>query len=415
MTLPAFATSEIALALIVMLLFETQNLFSFITRFSLKPAEEASDDYTFVNPVYGHRRLFDDRSHIERFKARVLVALDMAGVGMGELADELEADGWAVHRTRFEIPGPPNLVLDAIRAGAVHTRYVFRLDADTVPVDDPGPYVRAMELDGTDFASVRVYVENDDTFVGKMQASEYRVAMRARRLRPWLSSGACFGGTAEAMSTVLESHSLWFPGEDLESGRIAQTNRMRVRHLDLRVVTDAPETWRALFKQRTSWWAGGFRHAVVNADKNLLHTPMVSIYNLGLVTLGFFLKLHAHVVSEPASVVRSIVLLMVIYTGLTFLVNWQVRSRWLLLYAPYALVQSMCMPLVGAIYWAKGAWRQQHSGRYRFGYRRGSRTCLTTGPVSGAPSRYRRWFWAAQRWLGEMWPPRVPTPATDRA
>lgn len=373
--------TALALAAIV-LLFDAQNGFAFISRWRVRAGGARSLDYTLVVPVYGHRRYFEDRQHLAPYRENVLVALDMAGTGMSALADELEAEGWAVHRTRLPVPGPPRLVLDAIAAGAVTTTYAFRLDADTYPIDDPAPFVARMIEGSVDYASVRVHVHAPRTVVEKIQAVEYRMAMRSRRLRPWLSSGACFGGTVTALRRVLEMHSMWFPGEDLESGRIAQAMRMKVKHLDMRVETAAPDSWTALLKQRRSWWAGGFRHAVINVDKNVLHTPVWALYITGLVVAGFFFKAAPLVgASSLVTVGRSFAILLVVYTALTIVTNWSVRSPWMLVYAPYALVQALGMPTAGAFYWSRRAIEQRHWGRYRFGYRRGVDTRPTSMPV----------------------------------
>jgi len=364
---------SIALIIVlVVLAFDAQNLLSRWTRWLLKGAKRSSGDYTIIVPVYGHRRYFDEREHLRPFMARVLVVLDLGGVGMRELAAELESEGWQVHRVRVPVPGPPRLVLRALEHGAVKTRYAFRMDADTKPIDDPGLYVAEMEDSAVDYASVRVEVMAPRKAVERLQAVEYRMAMLSRHYRPWLSSGACFGGTVEALKRVLSLHSLWFPGEDLESGRIALALKMKVRHLALRVETAAPDSWRGLVKQRRSWWAGGFRHSVINCDKNLRHTPIWTLYYLGFVMLGFFLK-SSHLINPTSaySLVRSMLLLFLFYAGITALANWQVRSWWMLIYPPYALIQALGMPTLGLIYWTRAAWAQQHWGRYRFGYKRG--------------------------------------------
>ncbi|MDQ3874733.1 MAG: glycosyltransferase family 2 protein [Actinomycetota bacterium] len=367
--------STVLIIAIVALLFDVQNVLARWTRWRLQGSDRRSDDYTIVVPVYGHRRYFEDRDHLAPFKDHVLVALDMNGVGMDELADELEAEGWDVYRLSVAVPGPPRLVLHALRSGRVKTRYAFRMDADTKPVDDPARYVAQMEDEGVDYASVRVHVMRPRKAVEKMQAIEYRMAMLSRHYRPWLSSGACFGGTVPALKQILSLHSLWFPGEDLETGRIALALKLKVRHLDLRVETEAPSTWRGLVKQRRSWWAGGFRHSVINADKNLRHTPLWTLYYLGFVVAGIFIKTSSIVnPTSTFSFVRAFLLLFVFYAILTAFANWQVRSWWMVFFPPYALVQALGMPTLGLFYWANGALRQRHFGRYRFGYRRGDLT-----------------------------------------
>lgn len=142
------------------------------------------------------------------------------------------------------------------------------MDAGTRPLDDLASFIRT---DGGRccryIAPVQVLVAAPRKLVERMQAVEYRMAMLSRRYRPWLTSGACFVGTADAARKVLSSHSLWFPGEDLETGRVALAMKFKIRHLDLRVETDAPTSWAGLFKQRRSWWAGSFRHAVATPTR----------------------------------------------------------------------------------------------------------------------------------------------------
>jgi hypothetical protein len=61
--------------------------------------------------------------------------------------------------------------------------------------------------------------------------------------------------------------------------------------------------------------------------------------------------------------------------------NWSERSGWILVYAPYALVQVLAMPSLGAWYWACRAIEQRHWGRNRSGYRRGPQLRDRSGHV----------------------------------
>jgi cellulose synthase/poly-beta-1,6-N-acetylglucosamine synthase-like glycosyltransferase len=112
--------------------------------------------------------------------------------------------------------------------------------------------------------------------VTKLQALEYRMAMLCRHFRPWLTSGACFLARTDALREIMARHSAWTPGEDIETGRTALALRMRIRHLDMVVHTDAPDSWSALVRQRRLWWAGTFRHWWINVDRNLLHLPVLT-------------------------------------------------------------------------------------------------------------------------------------------
>jgi cellulose synthase/poly-beta-1,6-N-acetylglucosamine synthase-like glycosyltransferase len=146
----------------------------------------------------------------------------------------------------MESPNPALLIRACLPA--VTTTYTLRLDADTSVGDDIAQAVAAVEAAGADLCSIKCAVANRTNAVTKFQALEYRMAMLARHFRPWLTSGACFLGRTDALIRIMNLHSLWTPGEDIETGRTALALRMRIRHLDIVVETDAPDTWPALFR-----------------------------------------------------------------------------------------------------------------------------------------------------------------------
>ncbi|MCS7006437.1 MAG: glycosyltransferase family 2 protein [Gaiellaceae bacterium] len=358
----------------LLLVADLQNLLSWwrgwtITASWLAPASERNDDFTIIVPVYGHPRYFAERDRLAPYRANVLVALDLGGPHAAELrafADEFETEGWRVYRAETPNPNPPQLMLEAIEAGAVTTAYVLRMDADTYPLEDIGKFIHQMDVVGADICSVEVEVARPRGLVGRIQALEYRMAMLSRRFRPWLTSGACFVAHREALRTILRRHSFWFPGEDIETGAIGHALGMRVRHLALRVATEAPDTWRDLYRQRRLWWAGGFRHIVVNVDKNAWHKPGWTAYYLGLVTCGVAWKSGDLLgMSSGPSALRAAALLLVIYMVITVVANWEVRSLLMLAYPPYAFVQALAMPTIGALHFCALAVRQRKLGRYQ--------------------------------------------------
>ena len=56
------------------------------------------------------------------------------------------------------------------------------------------------------------------------------------------------------------------------------------------MLTEAPATWRSLVRQRRLWWAGSFRHSIVNFDNNILRAPIWAFYYAGLVWCGIYLR-----------------------------------------------------------------------------------------------------------------------------
>jgi cellulose synthase/poly-beta-1,6-N-acetylglucosamine synthase-like glycosyltransferase len=169
-----------------------------------------------------------------------------------------------------------------------------------------------------------------------------------------------------ALATVLSHHSQWFLGEDIETGLIARRLGLRVAHLDVQVRTDVPASWRALYRQRRGWWAGCFRQTWINLD-HCLDDPISLVYRVALVWLLLYGKIHALATAE-----RLLPLVILLYTGVLVVSNWRLRSRWMILYPYYALVQTLVLPAFGAAEYARVAWASRSLGRYRMPRRRRS-------------------------------------------
>ena len=285
---------------------------------------------------------------------------------MAEFADRLESEGWKVARLHVADPNPAALVAAALPA--VTTSYTFRLDADTV-LDDKAPAaVAAAMAAGADLCSIKCAVGNRTNVVTKMQALEYQMAMLARHFRPWLTSGACFLARTDALREIMARHSKWTPGEDIETGRTALALKMRIRHLDMVVHTDAPDAWLSLVHQRRLWWAGTFRHWWINIDRNILHLPVLTSYYLVAIWASLYFKWWTFM--NPEELITSLPRVYVAYLVVTVVSNLQVASPWMLLFPFYALAQVLVMPVLGVIKFVQIAYRKGRVGRYQFGYRR---------------------------------------------
>jgi hypothetical protein len=267
----------------------------------------------------------------------------------------------------MERPNPAALMKTAL--ADVTTAYALRLDADTHLGDDLERVIAAVAASGADLCSAKVEAEEPRTVAAKLQALEYRMAMLSRHYRPWMTSGACFIGKTKSLRLIFSHHSLWTPGEDIETGRTAHALKLKIRHADFVVRTEVPDTWHGLFKQRRLWWAGAFRHTVVNADRNLLHLPLLTGYTLLAVFASFAFKWWNML--DWRALPAEVPLVLAVYALVTFLSNFQVRSRWMLVFPLYALFQSLVMPPLGACTYVLLARNRRHLGRYRFRYRRG--------------------------------------------
>jgi cellulose synthase/poly-beta-1,6-N-acetylglucosamine synthase-like glycosyltransferase len=272
---------------------------------------------------------------------------------------------------RIEWPDGPNPACLMKQALAdVTTTYALRLDADTYIGPGLERMIAAVAANGADLCSTKVEAHVAHTTAAKLQALEYRMAMLSRHFRPWLTSGACFIGKTDSLKLIFDQHSLWTPGEDIETGRTALALKLKIQHADFVVTTDVPQTWPALIKQRRLWWAGTFRHWFVNADRNVLHLPIKTAYMLLIVLASVYFKWWTML--DLSLLPYELPLLLATYVVVTFVSNFQVRSRWMLVFPIYALAQSMVMPIVGAIHYVVLARRRRRLGRYRFGYRRGT-------------------------------------------
>jgi len=355
-----------AIVTVAIVAFDFQNLLAWWRGRVIATTSDERWDFTIVVPVFGHPRYFAERSHLQRYRANVLVALEASKPGMLEFAELLEREGWRVVRLRIDDPNPASLLEAAL--AEVSTPYVLRLDADTVPGDDLARAVAAVAADGADIASTKVEALRPRSVCARLQALEYRIAMLSRHFRPWLTSGACFIARTSSLREICGRHSTWSPGEDIETGRIAQALKMRVRHVDVVVRTEVPETWRALFRQRCLWWAGSLRHWCMNGDLNLVHMPFWTSQVVLAVWASVYYKWWQLI--DVRSIPEYLPLLFVVYVFVTFVSNFQVRSRWMLVLPLYAMVQAVAMPLAGAVYYVVLVRRRGWLGRYRFGYRR---------------------------------------------
>src|SRR5580765_1866342 len=352
----------------VLVAFDFQNLLAWWHGKLVTPGVEESTDFTIVVPLFGHPRYFDGRAEIERYRANVLVALEVTSELMQEFALQLEAEGWRVCRLRVANPNPACLMKEAL--ATVTTGYALRLDADTYIGPGLERMLAAVVADGADLCSTKVEAHQAHTTAAKLQALEYRMAMLSRHFRPWLTSGACFIGKTDSLRLIVDHHSLWTPGEDIETGRTALALKLKIRHADFVVTTDVPQTWPALIKQRRLWWAGTFRHWCVNADRNVLHLPVKTGYMLLVVLASVYFKWWSMI--DLSLLPFELPLLLATYVVVTFISNFQVRSRWMLVFPVYALIQWMVMPILGAVYYVVLARRRKRLGRYRFRYRRGT-------------------------------------------
>lgn len=323
-----------------------------------KPANVGSSDYTIIIPLYGSSKHLENQEYLKRFRKNVLICVPDKEIG---LIGELERKGFNV----LPVKVPRNKIqrhVALIKGGISHasTKFVCPLDADTTPEGDLGTVCAAMERDDTDLASVNVLPSANSNLLERMQKVEYGISMLTRHYQPWLTSGACSVGRTEVMREVMEHHSNHWFAEDIERGAIASNMKKKVAHFDFKVYTKVPSTFFGWFKQRVNWAAGGFRLAIVNADKHVRRHPWYLLYTLvfvyGLCVLKWYFLFMTPWLILP---------LLLIYIPVTLLPNWQVRRRDMVIFPLYATFQTLAMPILGTIKYLYLSLRYRTMGRIR--------------------------------------------------
>jgi len=312
------------------------------------------EDYTVLVPLFGSPEAMTNTDYLRSQREHVLVCVPESNSREMEwMLAKLEGEGIRVARLKasqralskkWEILkhalAEPLDSHDTVLPGASHlvsTSYVVFLDADSVPQDDLALACGAMARLELDLASVKVYPNRSRTIMEKLQGVEYDIAMLSRNYRPWLTSGACMIARTEVMRVM--------------------NMKARIGHLDFRVLTDVPPTFLKWARQRIGWWAGSFRGAVTNADKNL-HSPVWLLYNLIVVWALLPVKILI-LVEWPLTVLVALGL----YIPITFVGNWKVRSRWMLVYPVYALVQLFAISPAGIWEYFSYARKTRNLGR----------------------------------------------------
>jgi cellulose synthase/poly-beta-1,6-N-acetylglucosamine synthase-like glycosyltransferase len=335
----------------------------------IKPSSRSLGDYTIVVPAFGSPAYLSNVDFLLRNRDRVLIATtDREGPEMEEHLSKLEREGIRVARLRVEERADVKFSLlrqvaiyDLLRREAarlVGTKYLVFMDGDSVPEGDLGRVCAALDEAGLNLASVKVVPSASSNLVERMQKVEYGISMLARHYMPWLTSGACIVGRTEDLRKVMAVHSLYFWGGDIEVGMLAKDMGMRVGHVDFRVYTEVPRSFRAWFRQRVNWFCGWFRTVVVNVDRHL-RRPIYLAYSLD-VLLTWPLKLWLLFLYP-----WTLPLVVALYIPLTFLVNWQVRCRDMLLFPLYALFQVLVMPPLGALRYLQVLVRRKATGRMK--------------------------------------------------
>lgn len=314
-----------------------------------------NENFSVLVPIYGSMRYLENAEYLAGYGDRVVLCTTKAE--SAEFYTELEAvaDRYGFKTFRGDAPVPASHGTRRSTSGTVRDRlmravlptitssYVVFLDADTVTQRPLSELVGTMATRNLQLASIRLVPSNTTRVLGRLQAHEYRLSMRMRTIIPWLVSGACHAGETAVLREVMAHHSMFFQGNDVETGVLASAMRFRIGHVPFEVPTTVPDRFWPWWRQRVAWAGGEFRLYFVNIAIGRFH-PFLWLYGLVIGILALPLRWNAMITSGYV-----LITVVALYLLLNFYVHGEHRDRWLLLMPLYSAVLSLILTPLGAL------------------------------------------------------------------
>lgn len=313
------------------------------------------EDFEILVPIYGSVAYLENVEYLSGYADKVLLCTTDSETAEFDFNLDLVAASRGFRIFRGHVSAGPTrsgrrntggtirdrLVRDAL--AVVSAAHVVCIDADTVSQRPLAELVGEMVAQDFDMVSVCLVPANSTGALARLQAHEYRLAMSLRRLAPWLLSGACHAARTDVLRIIMNRHSLFFQGNDVETGVIADALGFRVGHIPFDVQTTVPATVRPWLRQRLAWSGGEFRLFIVNVRLMGRH-PLLWLYGSVVVIVGAPLRWLS-----ASSLGVSLAFVACLYLALTVYLNWQARDRWLALMPLYTAFSSLIMTPLGLI------------------------------------------------------------------
>ena len=359
-------------------LFDLRTTFTNFMKTEKISYKRKSNDFVILIPIFNDTKYLTNINFLKKYRQKVILCTtDIETPNFYKSLDKIAKDnGFNVVKCRFqqEAKNPWKIYQKTLLAHdyvlgksikEINAKYVIFLDADTTCKTNLSYLAGEMDYHELDLASVRVIPSKQKTIMEKLQRIEYHVAMKSRKIYPWLTSGAAMIGKRENLIEIMDKHSLFFNGGDIEIGKLANLDGLNVGHIPVTFYTDIPETPKKLIKQRLSWFCGAFRHCVVNAHTNVSH-PIYSFYFTFIIFLMLPLKIYelfVHWFILP--------FLFLFYFVLTFISNWEIRNKYMLLFPLYSLFQVIVMPILGIYIYGRTVYQTKNIGMIKSFYKKG--------------------------------------------
>lgn len=320
-------------------------------------------DFTVLVPIYGNVKYLENVDYLRQYGEKVLLCT--TGNESQEFYQQLQEiatlNGLRIFRDQPARSSRQQNVAHKQRATSgtirdrlvrnalstmVTTKYVVPIDADTITRQSIALLVGELVRQGSDIASIRLVPTNrNESLLTRLQYHEYQLAMQLRFIAPWMISGACHVARTAVLQDIMNRHSLFFQGNDIETGIIAKARRYKVGHIPFEVLTAVPATLKSWFRQRLAWAGGEFRLFIPNSRFVLQH-PFLWVYG-GVITillfpLRWFTLVHPSVLLLP---------MFGLYLLLVLILHWKTHDRWLFLMPIYALFLSLIITPLGVIWY----------------------------------------------------------------
>jgi len=325
-------------------------------------------DFTVLVPIYGHVRYLENAEYLSQYGGNVLLCTTGGETaefnrGLKKIAKKYGFNIFFASWSSAQNPSSratsgtirDRLIRDAL--DNVTTEFVVPLDADSVSIEPIAVAVGELQaLDG-DIASVKLVPTNgDQNGLTRLQKFEYRIAMDMRFVVPWLVSGACQIAKTSVLKDIMNRHSLFFQGNDVEIGLIAKKRGYKVVHIPFEVHTALPSTFKAWYRQRLAWGGGEFRLFIINFRIILQH-PFFWIYGAFIVILALPLR-YISVMQFNL----SLAVILALYVSLVTALHWKHKNVWLAMMPIYTIVLSLVLVPLGAVWYFYMAIKDKNMG-----------------------------------------------------
>ena len=348
---------------------------NFVHPIKLKNTKTFHFDFALLVPIFNDVKYLTNIGFLEKYGRKVVLCTTTSETPqfMHNLKELSNRYGFRIRRcnVRGDKKNPwaiYNKTLLAHDAVLKHTiadlkeEYVIFLDGDTFVEEPLEKLAGTMEEKNYDIASVKIMPSKRQTIMENLQGVEYDIAMQARLIYPWLTSGAGMVAKRKVMIDIMKNHSLFFNGGDVEIGKLADMMGYKIGHIPMVFFTEIPSTFMGWVKQRFSWMCGMFRHSIINIDHNLKH-PFHFIYFSFIIYFLMPFKL-IEMLASP----HLIPIILFLYVVITYFANWKVRSRWMILFPFYALFQVLVIVWFGIYRYIKTVIRSHNFGKIKMHY-----------------------------------------------